>query len=139
MGGRKEVMTWQSFTGQNATFVVAKEFALILRFVGRDESGHQEMLTLQRGIDPQDDKPGIDGVYVERGMQQYASFGGVESCSLNGDELVLTMDYEGAQSLGGIRHWRFALKMSAEKKNELVEGLSFIFRDCDCLQIESRT
>ena len=130
-------MTPQSFASDETAFQVLKEFALILRVCGRDAQGSTEVLNLQRALDLQDDKPGLAGVYVERGEQAYASYGGIESCSLSGDELVLIMDDEGAEELGGIKQWRFKLSFDLSERRALAEALTFIFRGCDCLRVEA--
>ena len=62
---------------------------------------HAGVLTLQRALDPQGDKPEIAGVYLERGDQAYASYGSIEGCTLLEEELTLTLDEYGAEALGG--------------------------------------
>jgi len=127
-------MSQSKFHARSAAFEIVKEYALMLRFIGRGEDGESEMLTLQRALDSQDDKPGIDGVCLERGVQQSVSFGGVQECTLTTDGVSIVLDAEGAMEMGGIRNWFFGLSFSGDQKKELKDALTFIFRNCDCFE-----
>ncbi len=104
--------------------------ARTVRLLGQAPGG-SEMITLQRATDPQDDVPGLAGVYVERGEQQFAAYAAVERCELWNNALRLLLNPDGSLALGGIDEWVFQLVKTAE----LQDALEFIFKDCDCFEV----
>lgn len=116
---------------ENAKCTIEREYALIVKISGRKTDGSWEMITLQRALSEEDDVPGEEGIYFERGDQQYAAYGVVEHCSLQEDELRIVIDEDSSARFGEVREWRFCLRLSAAEREQFVDALLFVFRDCE--------
>src|SRR5882762_9395634 len=56
-------------------------------------------LILQRGKDPEEDVPGIQGVYVEIPIQRHVVSGGITEASLRRDSFTLRLDEHAAHEM----------------------------------------
>jgi hypothetical protein len=124
-------MSWATFTISSATVNVTKQFALIVAFSGRSDWDTDEVVALSRQ-DP-NETIGQEGLCLERGVQQYITFGGVERCIITNEKMSLILDYEAAAALGGVKDWHFAFKADLEEQRKIRDALRYIFSDCDCL------
>ena len=109
---------------------------LVVGFARLDLEGvPEEYLILQRSLDPDEDEPGIAGVYVERDDQGSSGYGGIVQFVLHRDQVLLELDEQIGRALGGADAWRrvtirFAVDDSAFES--LRSALVRVFADCGC-------
>jgi Immunity protein 10 len=91
-----------------------------------------DSLILQRSLLPDDDTPGIGGVYIEIPIQREAVYGGMTDVALCRDGLTIHFADSIAVKFGGYTQVIVHLSLSDEQFVELRDGLRVIFRGCSC-------
>ena len=119
----------------NDTGVDRSEYAVTVGFARNlsDEDSDDAFL-VQRSLDPNEDKPGIAGVYVEIPPQRYAMYGGIEGATLHRDRFELRLTPSGAKSMGGHRKFLARFKLDAKQFKGLRDSLRFVFGGCNSYQ-----
>ncbi len=89
---------------------------LVVGFARLDPEGvPEEYVILQRSVDPDEDEPGISGVYVERDDQRFAAYGGIVRFVLRRDQALIELDNRAGGTLGHPDVWReVALRFSID-------------------------
>jgi len=108
------------------------EFARTILLDGRRSSEDLSILSLQFAIDPQDgEEP-----YLEIPIQRFAADGGLQKFIIQEDQVVVLVDGEAGQRLGGIYRWTIALP--ANRRSDLVSfSVRAFSRHQGLLQIEN--
>lgn len=109
------------------------EFAVSVGF-SRDPTDEESLdgLLVQRGRGPEEDTPGIDGVYVEIPIQRHVVYGGITEAILRVDSFTLRFNPEASREMGGFEEILVRFKLTAEEFTEMREALRFVFAGCSC-------
>ena len=125
----------------NAVTVDEIDDALVIGFAMLERNGvPAEYMTLQRSLDPDEDTPGIDGVYVERDDQRFSGYGGIVRFVLHRDRALVELDERIGRALGGQELWgqaTFRFQIDDFTFALLHEGLGRLFVDCSCFVDQS--
>jgi len=123
----------------NAVIVDEIDDALVIGFATLERNGvPAEYMTLR--LDPDEDTPGIDGVYVERDDQRFCGYGGIVRFVLHRDRALLELDERIGRALGGQDLWgqvTFHFQLDDFTFALLREGLGRLFVDCSCFVDQS--
>ena len=115
--------------------------ALVIGFARLDRDGvPEEYVMLQRSLDPDEDEPGIDGVYVERDDQEFCGYGGIVRYVLQRDRALVELDERMGRALGGEEVWRHVtirFQIDDSMFGLLREQLGRLFVDCACFVDQS--
>ena len=120
----------------NTVTVDELDDTLVIGFAKLDRDGVPEQyLTLQRSLDPDEDEPGIDGVYVERDDPRFCGYGGIVRFVLQRDRVLMDLDERIGRALGDQDVWSQGTILFQVDDLEfamLREGLGRLFVDCAC-------
>jgi len=106
--------------------------AFLLEGVFKDE-----LFTIDRAIDPQDDIIGINGIGMVRNEQEYSVNGGVINCVISRSRFFIEFDDVSARQLGGWKVLLIDFNADERQYSKIIESLLFIFNKCECLTIKS--
>jgi hypothetical protein len=111
------------------------EFAVTVGFA-RDLSDEDsdDAILVQRSADPDEDEPGIAGVYVEIPPQRHAAYGGISSAVLARRSFEIRFTSEGAAEMGGYSAVIARFDVDDKAFAEIREGLRFVFRGCSVFE-----
>ena len=117
----------------NDTGVDRSEFAVTVGFARdlADESSDDALL-VQRSTDPEEDEPGLSGVYIEVPPQRYAMYGGIAAATLRPSAFEIHLTPAAARVMGGNAGFVASFNVDAEQFRELREALRFVFENCEC-------
>ena len=115
------------------TGIDRSEWALTVGFARdlADEESDDAFL-VQRGLDPDEDEPGLAGLYVEIPPQRYAMYGGIERATLSRHSFEIHFSREGAEAMGGYPALRARFDLDGKQFEEVREALRFVFQGCAC-------
>lgn len=110
--------------------------ALVIGFPKLElDGGAAEYVMFQRSLDPDEDGPGIDGVYVERDGQGFGGYGGIVRFVLHRDRAVMELDDRIGRALGRPDVWHevtIHLTVDGSTFEVLRSGLARVFVGCGC-------
>jgi hypothetical protein len=89
-------------------------------------------LILQRGKEPQDDAPGIQGVYVEIPIQRHVVYGGIAEASRRRDSFALRFDEHAAHEMGHLHQIVARFDLPDGEFGRIRDGLRIVFAGCSC-------
>jgi hypothetical protein len=89
-------------------------------------------LILQRGKDPQEDVPGVQGVYVEIPIQRHVVYGGITEASLRHDSFTLRFDEHTAHEMGHLHQIVARFDLPAGEFTRIRDALRLVFTGCSC-------
>jgi hypothetical protein len=89
-------------------------------------------LILQRGKEPQDDAPGIQGVYVEIPIQRHVVYGGITEASLRRDSFALRFDERAAHEMGHLHQIVARFDLPDGEFGRIRDALRLVFAGCSC-------
>ncbi len=117
----------------NDTGIDRSEFAVTVGFARdlADETSDDAFL-VQRSTNPDEDEPGLAGVYIEVPPQRYAMYGGIAAAVLHPNAFEVRFTASAARVMGGNAGFIASFNIDAEQYRELREGLRFVFQNCTC-------
>ena len=89
-------------------------------------------LIVERGKDPQEDVPGIEGVYVEIPIQRHVVYGGITEASLRRDSFTLRFDAHAADKMGHLHRIVARFDLPDDEFDRIRHGLRSVFAGCLC-------
>ena len=115
------------------TGIDRSEWALTVGFA-RDlaDEDSDDAFLVQRGLDIDEDEPGLGGVYVEIPPQRYAMYGGVARATLSRTSFEIEFSSAGAEAMGGYGSLLARFELDARQFDEVREALRFVFQGCAC-------
>ncbi len=117
----------------NEMGVDRSEFAVTVGFAREiaDETSDDAFL-VQRSTDPNEDEPGVAGIYIEIPPQRYAMYGGIVTATLRPNTFEVRLTPAAAKVMGGNAGFLASFNVDAQQFRDLREGLRFVFHGCAC-------
>src|SRR4051812_12817386 len=91
-----------------------------------------DSLIVQRGKDPQEDAPGIEGVYVEIPIQRHVVYGGITEASLRRDSFTVHFDEHAVHKMGHLHQIVARFDLPDREFSRIRDALRFVFAGCSC-------
>src|SRR5688572_9730898 len=115
------------------TGVARDEFALTVGFA-RDwlNETSDDAFLVQRSTDPNEDEPGLAGVYVEIPIQRYSMYGGITRATLSRDSFEIRFSPSAAREMNGYTSLLARLKLDAKQFRKVRTALRYVFQGCTC-------
>ncbi len=115
--------------------------ALVIGFAKLDRDGMpEEYIMLQCNLDPDEDEPGIDGIYTERDDQRFCGSGSIVRFVLHRDWARAELDERIGRALGGHDVWhQVTIRFQIDDITFalLRQGLRRLFAGCACFVDQS--
>lgn len=123
------------FTANTVVVDDADEEFILIGFADEQDGQYREAIHFQRSyqFDEQDVELGMDEVYVERGIQAGAAYGGIIKVDLHHDRVLIVVDGATAEKLGD-GEFEIVFSVPPREFEELRAGLRKAFAGFDVLK-----
>jgi hypothetical protein len=91
-----------------------------------------DALIVQRGKDPQENVPGMEGVYVEIPIQRHVVYGGIMEASLRRDSFTMRFDEHAAHKMGHLHQIVARFDLPDGEFSGIRDALRLVFAGCSC-------